>query len=512
MYEKYQQGNDTHWVTLDTEQESQLQFKITFQANNDEMPKTAIVSKSTKRSVEDLVLEIANLIEASNRKNDKFDLKGTFEMYDKDGSGTISAEEFKEMLELLDIGSNISNEELSDLVKVFDLDGDGQVDYREFISIVQGEEALEDSRSVESICEGIFEQDLGFIRNVNKLEKSLSCFDVDGTGGVDIENKFNRAVKLSGGVPVEYAKERDIILKHFAIDKSDPEKSKLINYKAFCEYVKHLHLNQMNESEAKEETGNHKDEQNDDEFEKDTKVRIKLIKAEGLRAADWNGKSDPFCLVTLGKQKKKTKIMKKTLDPEWNEEFILGEGQQLEKSSQIVVTVRDHDLIMTDFLGSVKINVKDMQYCDQDRKATKAKWYNLTGKKAKGKILIESSLLLPKSSETLTPRLKLMPDGNMITDQNQLQSPRMSPRDMMNTYTTVKPESNNINNLKSVQKTVTNALRRLNDDSISLRQLLENGDKKQTGWMNAKDFLSILRDANIDLSQSDMNIILPRIG
>jgi len=71
-------------------------------------------------------------------------------------------------------------------------------------------------------------------------------------------------------------------------------------------------------------------------------------KAAGLRPADWNGKSDPYVVCHVqGRQKSgfKTRVIKKTLEPEWNEEhdivdYVPGEALQF--------NVWDHDYVSRD--------------------------------------------------------------------------------------------------------------------------------------------------------------------
>jgi hypothetical protein len=48
-------------------------------------------------------------------------------------------------------------------------------------------------------------------------------------------------------------------------------------------------------------------------------VMITISKGTGLPAADIGGKSDPYCLVTANGQTFRTKVIQKTLNPEWNE-------------------------------------------------------------------------------------------------------------------------------------------------------------------------------------------------
>ena len=48
-------------------------------------------------------------------------------------------------------------------------------------------------------------------------------------------------------------------------------------------------------------------------------INIHLKSGQGLRAADKNGKSDPYVVATLGKMKRKSRVIKKTLEPVWDE-------------------------------------------------------------------------------------------------------------------------------------------------------------------------------------------------
>jgi len=56
--------------------------------------------------------------------------------------------------------------------------------------------------------------------------------------------------------------------------------------------------------------------------EPELQVRVMIHKAVGLAARDPTGFSDPFCAVSLGDQKRNTKVIPRTLNPVWNEEFV----------------------------------------------------------------------------------------------------------------------------------------------------------------------------------------------
>ncbi|XP_029909758.1 multiple C2 and transmembrane domain-containing protein 2 [Myripristis murdjan] len=50
-------------------------------------------------------------------------------------------------------------------------------------------------------------------------------------------------------------------------------------------------------------------------------LQVKVIKATDLPATDLNGKSNPFCVIELGKSRLQTQTIYKTLNPEWNKVF-----------------------------------------------------------------------------------------------------------------------------------------------------------------------------------------------
>jgi len=88
-------------------------------------------------------------------------------------------------------------------------------------------------------------------------------------------------------------------------------------------------------------------------------LHVSIVKASNLRPADTNGLSDPF--VKIGTYHdidgdfdvlKKGKVIKETLNPEWNEEFeielVAGNTRE---TSGIRIQVWDQDFISNDFLG-----------------------------------------------------------------------------------------------------------------------------------------------------------------
>ena len=93
-----------------------------------------------------------------------------------------------------------------------------------------------------------------------------------------------------------------------------------------------------------------------------------------MRSADLNGFSDPYALVFVGKNKpKKTKIVKKSLNPTWDETF---EFPLTRHDRTLQVQVWDWDAIGSDdFLGLVHIDLSPAQ--DGNIAAVKAGWLKL---------------------------------------------------------------------------------------------------------------------------------------
>jgi len=65
---------------------------------------------------------------------DMNELKNAFASFDKNDDGFISKQELSEAMTCL--GHKISNEELDDIIKAVDSDGNGLVDFKEFINLM----------------------------------------------------------------------------------------------------------------------------------------------------------------------------------------------------------------------------------------------------------------------------------------------------------------------------------------------------------------------------------------
>lgn len=54
-------------------------------------------------------------------------------MFDKDGNGFISAAELRHIM--TNLGEKLTDEEVDEMIREADIDGDGQINYEEFVKV-----------------------------------------------------------------------------------------------------------------------------------------------------------------------------------------------------------------------------------------------------------------------------------------------------------------------------------------------------------------------------------------
>ncbi|KAI1005415.1 Uncharacterized protein K3495_g2798 [Podosphaera aphanis] len=91
------------------------------------------------------------------------------------------------------------------------------------------------------------------------------------------------------------------------------------------------------------------------------KIRVDVLNAVDLPSADRNGYSDPYCKFELnGKDVFKTKVHKKTLNPNWNESFEVDVASRA--TAQFKCTVYDWDFgDKADVLGTALIDLSQLE-------------------------------------------------------------------------------------------------------------------------------------------------------
>lgn len=69
-----------------------------------------------------------------NPADEEEEMRQAFSVFDKDGSGTITAEELRVVM--MNLGEKMTEEEVDEMVREADLDGDGEINYQEFVKMM----------------------------------------------------------------------------------------------------------------------------------------------------------------------------------------------------------------------------------------------------------------------------------------------------------------------------------------------------------------------------------------
>ena len=62
------------------------------------------------------------------------EIKEAFKVFDKDGNGTISAAELRHVM--TNLGEKLTDQEVDEMIREADVDGDGQINYEEFVKMM----------------------------------------------------------------------------------------------------------------------------------------------------------------------------------------------------------------------------------------------------------------------------------------------------------------------------------------------------------------------------------------
>jgi len=110
-----------------------------------------------------------------------------------------------------------------------------------------------------------------------------------------------------------------------------------------------------------------------------SRARNLMAMDTSLFAKSGTGTSDPVIKLTCGEVKASTKVVKKSLNPKYNETFKMPETSELELGDELVIVVEDWDLASgNDFMGEVRIALPPRP--DQRDQTTKREWYTLCDK------------------------------------------------------------------------------------------------------------------------------------
>ncbi|XP_069114946.1 calmodulin-like [Argopecten irradians] len=69
-----------------------------------------------------------------NEKDEEETLKEAFRLLDKDDSGFLTADELKHAMQ--NLGERLTDEEVATMIREADLDGDGKINYEEYVKMI----------------------------------------------------------------------------------------------------------------------------------------------------------------------------------------------------------------------------------------------------------------------------------------------------------------------------------------------------------------------------------------
>ncbi|XP_051484573.1 multiple C2 and transmembrane domain-containing protein 2 [Apus apus] len=139
-------------------------------------------------------------------------------------------------------------------------------------------------------------------------------------------------------------------------------------------------------------------------------LQVKVLKAVDLLAADFSGKSDPFCVLELGNDSLQTHTVYKNLNPEWNKVFTFP-IKDIHDVLEVTVFDEDGDK-PPDFLGKVAIPLLSIRNGKQSCYTLKNKDLEHA---SKGVIYLELDVLfnpVKASIRTFKPREKRFTEEN----------------------------------------------------------------------------------------------------
>lgn len=135
--------------------------------------------------------------------------RAAFQMFDEDGSGSISTKEFIKVLK--NLGQNVTKEEAENLMKELDVDGSGEIDFEEFISYMKKIRVQEE----------INEEDV--------VIRAFQTFDTNNDGVISLEEFRNILCNL--GQDRFTIEECDEVFK-----EADMNNDGVLNYREFVGY------------------------------------------------------------------------------------------------------------------------------------------------------------------------------------------------------------------------------------------------------------------------------------
>merc|ERR1711881_532415 len=130
------------------------------------------------------------------------EIREAFSLFDSDASGAIDVRELKAAMRAL--GFEVKNEELKKMVSDVDNDGNGTIEFNEFLQMMTGKMGEKDSREdIEKVFK-LFDDDStnkisfrNLARVAEELQDMINQADRDGDGEINLD-EFYRIMKKKG--------------------------------------------------------------------------------------------------------------------------------------------------------------------------------------------------------------------------------------------------------------------------------------------------------------------------
>lgn len=126
--------------------------------------------------------------------------KETFDLFDKDGSGSISASELKSVM--ISLGLSPTDEEVDDLVNEIDIDGNNTIEFNEFLTLMSKQLTSNDAEQELIEAFKVFDSNGDGFISVSELKSVLTSIGEDLT-----EDELNQMItdvsKGTGKINIE---------------------------------------------------------------------------------------------------------------------------------------------------------------------------------------------------------------------------------------------------------------------------------------------------------------------